>query len=145
MRTIVTAVLLALSIGSVSIGSVASAKDVDGAIPHAQLRAADCIDTANINDWKIVDTRTAIVRTGPKRYLIKLQTSCPQLSHPPGLMFRTATTAGPTAGRICGGLGETVRSRGQPACAIQTVSMIDKAQYDQLSAEAEHNKQEKSH
>lgn len=142
MRTIVTALLLAVSIGA---ATSAAAKDVNGAIPHKQLRSADCIDTSNINDWAVVDARTAIVRTGPKRYLIKLQSSCPQLSNPPGLMFKTATTAGANGGKICGGIGETVRSRGNPACAIQSVSMIDKAQYDQLSAEAKRYRKEKAH
>jgi hypothetical protein len=129
MRTIVIAALLALSVGT-----TAAAKDVDGPVPHAQLRGSDCIDTGNINEWKIVDARTAIVRTGPKRYLIKLQSSCPQLKHPPGLMFRTRSAGGADQGRICGGIGETVRTRGQPACAIQSVSMIDKAQFDELNA-----------
>jgi hypothetical protein len=141
MRTIVvTAMLLGLSLGT-----AAPAKAVDGAIPHAQLRGSDCIDTQNINEWKIVDERTAIVRTGPKRYLIKLQSSCPQLSHPPGLMFKTRSVGGADQGRICGGIGETVRTQGQPACAIQSVSMIDKARFDQLSADAKRYKDGESH
>jgi hypothetical protein len=137
---IVTAMLLALSIGAT--GSV---KAVDGPTPHAQLRAADCIDTSRINDWKIVDERTAIVRMGPKHYLVKLKSSCPQLSHPPGLIFNTRSTAGADQGRICGGIGETVHSRGQPACAIDSVSMINKAQFNQLSADAKRYMGEKSH
>jgi hypothetical protein len=142
MRTIVCAVLLAFSMGA---ANGVLAQDVNGAIPHAQLRGADCINTANINDWKIVDERTAIVRTGPKRYLIKLQSACPQLKHPPGLMFRTATTAGATGSNICGGIGESVRTRGQPACAIQSVSMIDKTQYDHLSADSKRYMKAKPH
>lgn len=142
MRTTLTAVLLVFSIG---VATPALAQNVDGAIPHKQLGSSDCINTSNINDWKVVDSRTAIVRTGPKRYLIKLQSSCPQLKHPPGLMFRTSSNAGPTGSKICGGIGESVRTRGQAPCAIQSVSLIDKAQYDHLSAQGTRYMKGKSH
>lgn len=101
------------------------------------LRAADCIHTDRINDWHIVDARTAIVRTGPKNYLVRLGSDCPQLSHPPGLIFSSSHNhQGMNQGRICGSLGETVHSRGQPPCAIKSVQLIDKSRYEQLSGEA---------
>jgi hypothetical protein len=140
MRTIITALLLTLSIAGTG-----SAMASDKPMSHTPLRGADCIDTARINDWKIVDERTAIVRMGPKHYLVALKSSCPQLSHPPGLIFNTRSTAGADQGRICGGIGETVHSRGQPACAIESVSMIDKTKYNQLSDDAKRYMDGKAH
>ncbi|WP_426700322.1 DUF6491 family protein [Rhodanobacter sp. Col0626] len=105
--------------------------------PRTPLLSADCIKTSQINDWRIVSARTAIVRTGPKRYLVTLQNDCPQLSHPPGLIFRSSQS-GINEGRICGSIGETVRSRHQPACAIESVSLIDKARFEQLTEDAKH-------
>jgi hypothetical protein len=130
MKMIATVMLLALSLSAA--GPV---KAADGPMKHAPLRGADCINTSRINDWHIVDERTAIVRTGPKHYLVTLQSSCPQLSHPPGLIFNSGP--GASQGRICGSIGETVRTRGQPACPIQAVSIIDKARFNQLSKAAE--------
>ncbi len=103
--------------------------------PRVPLLATDCIATTQINEWHIVDDRTATVRTGPKHYVVKLQTSCPQLRHPPGLIFRAnSANASVNSGRICGESGETVHSRGQAPCAVESVSRIDKAQFDQLNA-----------
>ncbi|MEP6899632.1 MAG: DUF6491 family protein [Rhodanobacter sp.] len=131
MKMIVGTLLLALAIGAAG-----ATRAVDGPIPHAQLKSADCIDTSQINDWRIVDERTAIVRTGPKHYLVTLQSACPQLSHPPGLIFNSRSNAGAGQGRICGGIGETVHTRGRPACAIQSVSIIDKTRFNQLGVDA---------
>ena len=103
--------------------------------PRVPLLAADCIAPAQINEWHIVDDRTATVRTGPKHYVVKLQASCPQLRHPPGLIFRAnSANASVNSGRICGESGETVHSRGQAPCAIESVRKIDKVQFDQLNA-----------
>ncbi|WP_158886165.1 DUF6491 family protein [Rhodanobacter sp. L36] len=135
MKTIAIAMLLVLSTGTAS-----ALRASDGPVPHAPLRNADCIDTSQINDWHIVSDRTAIVRTGPKRYLVTLQSSCPQLSHPPGLIFHSRSNAMADQGKICGGIGETVYTRGQPACAIQSVSIIDKARFDQLTSDAKRYK-----
>ncbi len=130
MKSSVLIVLLALST-AVGIAWAASP-------PRVALPAADCIQTTQINEWRIVDNRTAIVRTGPKRYVVKLQTSCPQLGHPPGLIFRASpANLSVNQGRICGDAGETVYSRGQAPCAIESVSKIDKAQFDQLKASAQ--------
>lgn len=101
------------------------------------LPVADCIQTDRISEWHIVDARSAIVRTGPKSYLVTLKSSCPNLSHPPGLIFSRSNQQGVAQGRICGSVGETVHSRGQPPCAIQSVQLIDSQRYHQLSDEAE--------
>jgi hypothetical protein len=131
MKTIVPALLLTLTLSSVALQAAETPS------PRKPLPAADCIKTNQINDWRIVDARRAIVRTGPKRYLVTLQNDCPQLSHPPGLMFRSSPNhSGINQGRICGSIGETVHSRNQPACAIESVSLIDKARFDQLSSDA---------
>lgn len=101
------------------------------------LQTADCINTRQINSWSIVDARTAIVRTGPKYYQVNLKADCPQLSHPPGLIFRSSgNNNGMDNGRICGAIGETVRSRGQPQCAIESVVIIDKARYNELNGQS---------
>jgi len=132
MKTLVPILLLALAVGT---GAVQAAETPSARIP---LHTSDCIDPSQINEWHIVDARTAIVRTGPKRYLVTLQSACPRLGiSPPGLMFRpNQSNALVNQGRICGEVGETVRSRNQPPCAIESVSQIDKARFDQLSAHA---------
>lgn len=89
----------------------------------------------------MVDAKTAIVRTGPKRYLVKLQNSCPRLgTPPPGLMFRAnPSNLAVNNGRICGEAGETVHSLNQPPCAIESVSLIGKPRFDKLAAHALHH------
>lgn len=132
MKTIVATLLLALT--AAASAAQAAPAPAKSAPP---LRAADCIHTDRINDWHIVDARTAIVRTGPRNYLVKLGSDCPQLSHPPGLIFSSSHNhQGMTQGRICGSIGETVHSRGQPPCAIESVRLIDKVRYDELGGEA---------
>lgn len=99
---------------------------------------SSCIRTDRIDEWHIVDARTATVRTGPTRYEVKLQSACPQLGiGRQGLIFRANESNEATAqGRICGEAGETVRSRDQPPCAISSVRIIDKHTFDKLSAAA---------
>ncbi|MCP1373776.1 DUF6491 family protein [Dyella lutea] len=99
---------------------------------------SECIRVDQINEWHIVDDRTATVRTGPKRYVVGLQARCPRLGQPPaGLIFhpnRSNLALG--VYRICGEAGETVSSYHQSRCAIQSVRIVDKAEFDQLSAKA---------
>jgi hypothetical protein len=132
MKTLIPILLLALTVGA----GVAQAAETPST--RTPLHTSDCIDTSQINEWHIVDARTAIVRTGPKRYLVKLQSDCPRLGmSPPGLLFRpNRSNAVVNQGRICGEVGETVRSRNQPPCAIESVSKIDKPRFDALSAHA---------
>jgi hypothetical protein len=135
MKMIVPTLLFALAVSASASAARAAEKTPATRSP---LPAADCIDTSQINEWHIVDARTAIVRTGPKRYLVTLQSECPRLGMAPaGLMFRAnPSNTVVNQGRICGEVGETVRSRNQPACAIQSVSKIDKARFDELAAQA---------
>lgn len=122
-----------MKIGASFLALALAATPTIAASPHSPLPAAQCIDTTQINEWHIVDTRTAIVRTGPKHYLVRLESACPQLRHPPGLIFRASrANASVQSGRICGDAGETVRSAGQPPCAIQSVRKIDKHRFDAL-------------
>lgn len=132
MKTIIPLLLLALTVGA---STVQAAETPSARTP---LHTSDCIDPSQINEWHIVDARTAIVRTGPKRYLVTLQSACPRLGIPPrGLIFRpNRSNALVNQGRICGEVGETVHSRNQPPCAIESVSKIDKPRFDQLSARA---------
>jgi len=114
MKTTAPNRLLALTVGA---GTVQAAETPPTRTP---LHTSDCIDPSQINEWHIVDARTAIVRTGPKRYLVTLQSACPRLGIPPrGLIFRpNRSNALVNQGRICGEVGETVHSRNQPPCAI---------------------------
>jgi uncharacterized protein DUF6491 len=134
MNKIAPTLLLVFAVGAGA--GVVQASETTAA--RSPLPAAECIDTSQINEWHIVDTRTAIVRTGPKRYLVTLQSECPRLGIAPvGLMFRpNRSNAAVNQGRICGEVGETVRSRNQPPCAIQSVSKIDKPRFDELAAQA---------
>jgi hypothetical protein len=99
---------------------------------------SNCIHTNRINEWHIVDRQTVIVRTGPSRFLLKLTAVCPRLgSDNRGLSFKSSPANNAIAfGRICGEPGEDVRSRDQPPCGIQSVSSIQKAQFDQLKAQS---------
>lgn len=98
----------------------------------------DCMRIDQINEWHLIDNRTATVRTGPKRFRINLASDCPRLGlGPAGLMFEpNRSNASLGNSRICGEVGETVRSTRQPPCAIQSVQIIDKAEFDRLSAKA---------
>lgn len=98
----------------------------------------DCMRIDQINEWHLIDDRTAIVRTGPKRFRVNLANDCPRLGlGPAGLIF-APNPANATLGnsRICGEVGETVRSSQQPPCAIRSVQIIDKAEFDRLAAKA---------
>lgn len=132
MNIVVPTLLLVLTFGA----SVAQAAETAPA--RSPLPAGECLDASQINEWHIVDARTAIVRTGPKRYLVTLQSDCPRLGMPPaGLIFQpNQSNAVVNRGRICGEVGESVRSRNQPPCAIQSVSRIEQTRFDQLSAKA---------
>lgn len=106
---------------------------------HTPIRPiSECLRVDRINEWYIVDDRTAIVRTGPFRYRVNLQSSCPRLGlGPAGLVFRANSSNQVVGdGRICGEVGETVSSLHQPPCAIQSVQPIDKATFDRLSSKA---------
>ncbi|HVC17638.1 MAG TPA: hypothetical protein VNE18_10085 [Rhodanobacter sp.] len=72
---------------------------------------------------------------------MRLQNACPRLGTPPfGLIFRpNPSTAINNRGRICGEVGETVHSHRQPPRTIESVSRIDKARFDRLSAQAMHH------
>jgi len=54
--------LLALAIGADAAQATASGQR------RKPLPAADCINTDRIDEGYVVDPRTAVVRTGPKRY-----------------------------------------------------------------------------
>ena len=102
-------------------------------LPYAQ-----CIQTDKINEWHIVDARTALVRTGPYRYVVHLKADCPRLGVGlPGFLLRASEsnkTVG--GGRICGDVGQTVGARDQPPCAISSISQVDQAKFDQLRKHA---------
>jgi hypothetical protein len=119
-------------------GAVRAAADTPPP-PRDPLRpVAECIDTTRINEWYIVDNSTVTVRTGPKRYLVKTQHTCPKLGrYGPGISFHPSNDKQATLpGRICGDVGETVSSRAQPPCGIQSVQRIDKKRFDQFTRQA---------
>jgi hypothetical protein len=99
---------------------------------------SECIDSTNINEWHVVNDTTFLVRTGPKRYLVKTQHACPRLGrYGVGIRFHPSTDKLVSLpGRICGEVGETVSSRAQPPCAVQSVQRIDTAQFDALRKQA---------
>lgn len=102
-------------------------------LPYAQ-----CIQTDKINEWYVVDKRTALVRTGPYRYVVHLQADCPRLGiGVPGFLLR-ANESNKAAGngRICGETGETVSARDQPPCAISSLTTLDKAGFDRMRQHA---------
>jgi hypothetical protein len=99
----------------------------------------DCLRISQINEWHVVDDRTAIVQAGPyKRYLVKLQADCQKLGiGNPGLRFIGSPAGKATQpGLICGAAGEKVSARFQPACGIQSLSLIDQATFNDLRAKS---------
>lgn len=131
MKALVSLMCLALTAGGVAAASAPQTR-----VPIKPI--GDCIRLDQINEWHVVDARTAIVRTGPKRYRVDLQNDCPRLGlGPPGLLFHAnPSNQAVNAGRICGEVGETVSSPQQPPCAIQSLKIIDKAAFDRLAIEA---------
>ena len=129
--------LLALPLALAANVALAQAKPPPPA--YTPLRpVANCLRTDRITEWHIVNPRTVTVRTGPDRYLVKLQVACPRLSYgPPTLLFHSnRANQAVIPFSICGEAGETVRARDQPPCPIQSVRKIDKAEFDKLSAHA---------
>ncbi len=133
MKWSVSALLMTLAVAA---GNATAAGASPARTPIKPI--SDCLRIDQINEWHIVDRRTALVRTGPKRYRVNLQSDCPRLGlGPAGLIFRpNRSNAAIDPTRICGEVGETVRSHNQPPCAIQSVQIIDKAEFDRLSAHA---------
>jgi hypothetical protein len=132
----VISVLLAFALAS-GMGSVLAQSQPAPSQPvstaRTSLRFNDCLRTGLINEWNIVDDTTLVVRTGPyQRYLIKLAARCQWLgignSTPIFILNRAEKALGTF--RICGDVGEMVRSRDQPPCGIQSVSLIGEDQYD---------------
>jgi len=144
MKAIVTG-LLAIAFCCAAGASAPSAADASAYHPIRPV--SSCLSTDSINEWYLVDARTAIVRTGPRRYLVRLQTDCPRLIEPPqGLIFHSSpANQAVLPGRICGEAGETVRSYNQPPCQIQSVSKIDKARFDALRKRALHRGHSAAH
>lgn len=133
----VISVVLALTLAA-TVGSAAA----QSAPARNTLAYQDCIRVDQINEWHVVDTKTAIVRTGPyQRYLVKLKASCDKLGiGNPGLQFvPSEADKAITPLRICGGVGEKVRARNQPGCAIDSVSLIDEATFNDYRAKATHH------
>ena len=134
MKTVTAMLLLALT--------AAGAVHADGPAPDRQpMRpVSECMRPDRINNWSVIDKRTVIVQNGPERYLVKLTADCPRLGIGQSLRFRPnesnrAIGLGPI-GPICGEVGETVSSRDQPPCAIQSISKIDAAQYKDMEKHA---------
>jgi|KBSMisStandDraft_5_1062788.scaffolds.fasta_scaffold962605_1 hypothetical protein len=127
-----------LSLILVAVTAGAHAADTPKPLFKPLRPVSSCIRTDRIDEWHIVDARTAIVRTGPQRYVVKLQNDCPRLGiGRQGLIFRANEANQLNAlGRICGEAGESVRSRDQPPCALHSVRIIDKPTFDKLSAKA---------
>lgn len=136
MKTVIS-VLLALTLVTSMGSALAQSSPVWTTLPYQ-----DCIRIDQINEWHVIDPRTAIVRTGPyQRYLIKLQAACPRLGiGNRGLIFvPSQADKAITPVRICGGPGEKVRAQSQPGCAIQSLSLIDEATFNQYRAKAKHS------
>lgn len=95
----------------------------------------DCIQVNQINAWHVLNDRSATVANGPKKFLVMLQSRCPQLSYgPPTLRFRPSRS-NLAMGQpvICGEMGESVGSDQPPPCPIQSVERISKSRYKQLN------------
>ncbi|WP_205746307.1 DUF6491 family protein [Dyella amyloliquefaciens] len=116
----------------------ATAADQGKAPAYTPLRPVnECLRPDRVNEWYVVDNTTVIARTGPDRYLIKLQAKCPYLGIGQNLSFRpNRANLAAGMGAMCGEAGETLASRDQPPCGVQSIAKIDKAQFDALGRKA---------
>lgn len=128
--------LLAGLLAAMALPGMASGQDKAPA--YSPLRpVSECLRPDRINEWYVVDHTTVIARTGPDRYLIKLQAKCPRLGIGQSLRFRpNQGNQAAGMGAMCGEAGETVASRDQPPCAVQSIIKIDKARFDALGSKA---------
>lgn len=136
MKTVISAVL-AFTLAATVLSAFAQSTPARNSLPYK-----DCIRLDQINEWHVVDPQTVIVRTGPyQRYLVKLKASCDKLGiGNPGVQFVPSEADKASAPlRICGGVGEKVRSKIQPPCAIDSVSLIDQAAFNDYRAKALHH------
>lgn len=98
-----------------------------------------CLDAGNINEWHIINDTTLTARNGPRYYVIKTAHKCQYLGkYGASINFRPSHGK-MGAWRICGDIGETVSSRNQPPCAIQSVKLIDKKRFEAINRHAERN------
>lgn len=95
-----------------------------------------CLDANSINELYVVNDTTLIARNGPRRYLIKTTHKCPRLGENGRSVMFHASNGKMGDFRICGDVGETVRSRFQPPCAIKSVKLISAEQFDALEKQA---------
>lgn len=128
--------LLAALLATSALPAIAAGQDKTPA--YTPLRpVSECLRPDRVNEWYVVDEKTVIARTGPDRYLIKLQAKCPQLGIGQSLRLRpNRANQAAGMGAMCGEAGETVASRDQPPCAVQSIAKIDKAQFDSLGRKA---------
>lgn len=100
---------------------------------HPLRPVSECLRPDRLNQWYVLDNRTIIAKAGPDNYRISLTADCPRLGIGQALTFRAnASNRAVGWGAICGEAGETVRSRDQPPCAIQSVVKIDKQEFERL-------------
>ncbi|GAB2569470.1 hypothetical protein ISP15_03305 [Dyella jejuensis] len=133
MKSVISAML------AITLAMSAQAALTQSTPARKPLPDSDCLRISQINEWHVVNPRTVIARTGPyKRYLVTLQADCQKLGiGNPGLMFIGSLSDKATQpDRICGTVGEKVRSRYQPGCAIQSLSLIDEATFASYRAKA---------
>lgn len=64
-----------------------------------------CLDPQRARSWALLDSNTLYVDAGRRRYLLQLDTSCPELAQARSLSFLSAGGVG----RICGNRGEQLR------------------------------------
>jgi hypothetical protein len=130
-----TSLLLACTLAPLISLKAAAEDETPGYTPLRPI--SECLRPDRINEWYVVDNRTVIARTGPDHYLVKLQAVCPQLGIGQSLRFRAnRSNMAVGMGALCGEAGETVASRDQPPCGVQSITKMDKAQFEQLSAKA---------
>lgn len=105
---------------------------------HKPLRpVSKCLNAASINEWHVINDTTITARNGPRYYLIKTAAKCPRLGKYGAGLFFHPSHGKMGAFRICGDLGETVSSRDQPPCAIQSVKLISKKQFETIDKRAQ--------
>lgn len=139
MRAVISAVLF-FAIAA-NAGALEAQSTAPGSTP-APLPDNQCLRISRISEWHVINDQTVIVQAGPySRYLVKLQAACQKLGiGRQGLMFLASPAEKATQpDRICGSLGERVRARNQPPCAIQSLSVIDQPTFDGLRAKAKYN------
>jgi len=97
------------------------------------LRGQQCLDPPSARGFSSFDERRLLVDAGRNRYLIEVSQACWNIDFASAIGFR----GDPISGKVCGGPMDAILLRGEPPCHIESMLLLDKAQYQAALRERE--------